>query len=548
MKLFTREIIESCKRSPFNSLFMMSIFLGIIFRIATFWTSIITGSSNDGILYALLGEGLIKNQDFVLPWDTVESSNAIYGVTLTYPLYLAFFYKIFGFTISTIKLAAIILSILLLVVVFLTSKDLFGKQKALFITAVISLNDQLIISTGQNYSENMLIIFFTLMIWSMIKSFSNEKYIPLAAFFAGLTYVSKTNIGLPLIVLSIILFIIYRFYFIKFKIFSFNYIGAGIIFFSFVISRNFLMQKNLARYNESTNLSFFLTDHGIKEFILQVPLHLILFLIIIIFLIPEFKSSINKINEFNSLLWLLIIGVSIPILIHATGRQTGLATIPSASARYFTLAYIPLLWLLTKHIDFDRLNNEKENIIIRKKWIFPLILISGAVFLLINLWWGILLVIGTLAVFTGNLQQRITLLLIALLIVSTTAIIPNEGHEYSIELQDAMNEFKGIVHDGDDVAIKNYRNAPLQITSAYIYLSEKNLIIKDYNNGTYTKYILSQTKEDENFSNYELIGKYEDENQVNLRKKIYFKLKNFILNINSVPATRTPIYLWKLYE
>lgn len=104
----------------FDRTLIMLIIFGILLRIATYWTDV---PRFDGAFYATLGYNLVRYHDFL----TLGGINT-YGFSLTYPVYLAIFYHFWGFTIPVTKIASIIMSIAVLGVVYLTTRDLFDHQ------------------------------------------------------------------------------------------------------------------------------------------------------------------------------------------------------------------------------------------------------------------------------------------------------------------------------------------------------------------------------------------------------------------------------------
>lgn len=536
----------------FDRILILLITFGVILRIATYWTGVVHG---DGSLYAALGNGLVQHHNFVvLPWE----NQPLYDFPLTYPAYLAGFYLTFGFNISTTKIAAIVMSVLILPIIYLATRDLLGHQKALVVTAVIALSEGLIITTAGNCTENMLILFMVPMIWSIIKGFEEDKYIPLVGLFGGLTYITKQVPGVTIVVAGMIAFILWRFYYMKWSIFkNRNYLLAGTIFCVFVFTRVMLMQTGgvMRTVSATEGYALFTTTRGLFEFIMQVPLHLILPALFFIFWIPELKIAFCKRKqEYYSFLWLIVIGVMLLALLHAAGRQTGLATLSAASARYFTLAYVPLLWLLLKDADFNIKEPDMKTTFeymdflkYKKKLCVVLfaILITGTISILIDLWWGIILFIGIFAMFAKNAKKRVGLMLIALLIVSSSTLIINEQFERPKEFIASMEDVSTYAHDGDVFAIDRYRIAPLHVMRASLYISKPEVTVIEYYEGCNATYILSQTMDNVSYQNYTMAKIYEDNSQLNIREKIYTQLKRQFIDKNFNYSTRTPIKLWK---
>ena len=536
----------------FDRILILLIVFGIILRIATYWTGVI---QKDGTFYAVIGNGLVQYHNFVLLWD----SQPLYQHALTYPAYLAIFYSTFGLGISTTKIAAIVMSILILPVLYLTTRDLLGHQKALIVTAAIALSAELITTTAAGYTENMLILFIVPMMWSMIKSFGDDKYIPLVGLFGGLTYITKQDPGLPIIVAGMLAFILWRLYYMKLTFFkNRNYLLAGIIFLGFVFIRVTLMQTAsvIPPVSASEGSALFST-RGLFEFIIQTPLHMIFPAMFAIFWIPELKLAFGKIKqEYYNWLVLIVMGVMLLILFHAAGRQTGLATLSAASTRYFTLAYVPLMWLLLKDADINNIKKpdmgsffEYTNILKSNKKLCAVlfaILFTCAIAILIDLWWGLILFVGIFATAsTISAKKRAGLMLIAFLIVSSSTLIINEHWEYPKEFIDAVEDVSTYAYDGDTLAVDRYNHAQLSIVSTSAYITGPEVTIIEFYEGCNATYLLSQTLDDATYQNFTLLKIYEDNSQLDIREKIYTILKRRLINENFNYSTRPPMKLWK---
>jgi 4-amino-4-deoxy-L-arabinose transferase-like glycosyltransferase len=165
------------KALTFNGILIMVIILGIILRIITFWTLPPLG---DGTYYIAVGHSFAKTGEFMAPWGgdfgTGNSTNLEYSrISPVYPLYLAAFYFIFGYSIEITQIAAFILALITLLIIYLTTRNLFNHQKGLIVIAVLSVTWPFIYFPGMEYGDNMVLLFFVLTLWAFMKGLKDSR-------------------------------------------------------------------------------------------------------------------------------------------------------------------------------------------------------------------------------------------------------------------------------------------------------------------------------------------------------------------------------------
>lgn len=170
--------------------------VGVVLRIATLWRGEVLW---DGAVYAYMGWSFSETGEFVLPLASsmfAEDAPLYYRhFPPLYPAYLAVFYTLAGFSLEVTKTAAIAASLLLLAVAYLTTRDLFGRRKALYALALVALDPIYLAGTWMTYSESLVGILFVLTMWAILKSLRRESYILLAGLFAGLGFLARSHIG-----------------------------------------------------------------------------------------------------------------------------------------------------------------------------------------------------------------------------------------------------------------------------------------------------------------------------------------------------------------
>lgn len=183
---------------------LLAIIFGIIFRL------IVTINYNPGYdasYYITLGRSFSENGKPYLPFGDIETSSLdpTYSTSTRqlFPLYLSIFYFIAGFSYIITKIAIIILSVLTLIVVFYTTRNLYGTKSAFVVTGIVSMINILIYTTGVIYTENLTYLLLTLGVWGIIKG---EKYLPLGMVSMSAFYISRCYSFVLFIVLVFMFF------------------------------------------------------------------------------------------------------------------------------------------------------------------------------------------------------------------------------------------------------------------------------------------------------------------------------------------------------
>ncbi len=525
---------------------MMLILIGIIFRIVTIFTDV---PKFDGAFYSTIGYGVATQHDFVTLGDVHT-----YSFSLTYPAYLAIFYAILGFSIPVTQLASIIVSIVVLGLAYITTANIMGKEKALLVTAVLALLPSLITSTGKNYIENMVLIFFIPTIWAILKSFKDSRYIILASFLAGFVYYTKTDIGFPIVIGGMAVYAIWRFYHIRWNLFKDkNYYIAFLILLVMGLIRAYLVntaEVELTTASEET-LSHLSSFEGIFRFVVQAIFHAILIGSFLIFWIPELRRSIFSIKKEKGILLLSALALMIPIIIHASSFPLfSTETIERVSRAYITIVYVPFLWafLLNKNLDkispkIDKLISRILNLLVsvlrdRKKLLF---LISGlflaGISVLIDDYLPVLYFFGAFTLIIEPLRKRVVLLLIAFLILSVNSLT----YQYKPAYIDCASEINQSVEKGDVIALARIeRNTDLPAERIYPFIAEHEITFKVYNHSDITgaRFIISDSNV--TFEGYEFIGTYYGKIEPSILKSILMTLIG-----KSDRYQDPPIYLWE---
>ncbi len=494
-----------CRLLSFDRTLYLFIAAGILLRVIAV---LVDTPRFDGAFYSTIGFNLLDKGDFVNLAGTKT-----YNFSLTYPGYLAMFYGVFGFSVGVTKVASFICSILVILVAFWATKDLFERRTGLIAAAVISLTSALIVVTGKNYVENIVLLFFVPTIWAMIKGFKDSRYIPLAAFFAGLTYYTKTDVGLYIAFGALAAFIVWRFLYVKWEMLKDKYYWlAFVIIVVMVLGRALLISAgDIPTQNLSSTIS---RSFDIVVFLFQLVLHFLLIGGFVIYWFPEFRESIKRYKEETpNLMLLLIAALTLLAVLNATGwGQLNAKVLGGVSREYITIVYVPAMWLFFGLVKQDD-TEEGEGILVSIKGIFKkklrlvMFLASlglAAAMVFVDDWLAVLFFFGAFCFVFHGYRQRVTILLVALLVVSANAVSAVYRPAY-VEAAERINEN---LQGGQTIALDRENGSfYLSVDRVFPYFSRHDIDVELYDNGTSPDYIVSEKSG--NYTGYCELGTYE---------------------------------------
>jgi 4-amino-4-deoxy-L-arabinose transferase-like glycosyltransferase len=321
----------------------------------------------DGDTYAAMGDALRQHGEFLLPWGDVTTWGCTgpqysHHYPPVYPAYLAAFYSVLGFGVAQTKLAAVVCSLAALGVVWLLTRDLLGKPVAFLTAGALAVDPQLLWSTGTGFSENMVLIFFALTMWAILRSLRSERYIIVAGVAAGMSYLTRSGMGVFFIVAGLG-GLAWRFYYMRWAVFrNKSYLAAIAIFGCFVLAWSL---RNLAHFGwpdwETSSYLTWTEDWAAAHPVLlaqglawKLPLFVGFVAHYAVPLGKEcLRSARNVLAESESALWLavglvVLIGWALASIFW-TWEQYDVWWLDNR--RYVVIAFLPLLWLALRHAD-----------------------------------------------------------------------------------------------------------------------------------------------------------------------------------------------------
>lgn len=324
----------------------------------------------DANAYAATGYGWMRTHQFVLPYGDVltfwpSGAGPSHHFPPGYPFFLGLFYSAFGYGLAQTKLAAVVISLVALGIVAWTTRDLYGRTAALVTTAIVAVTPWLFWLTGMGFSENLALILFTLTMWAIVRSLTDERFIVLAGLFAGLAYLTRSSMGA--------FFLIaggggalWRLYHRGWRAFTSPWYGAAILVFGVILVawawRNVALfgWPNWETSPGSRGIPQWIADHKLKfvgSTLARIPLMLAVLLPLPLILHPEARAAARRLREEHaSALWLSVFLVWIlAVLFSAAYLSMGSweDSVRLDNLRYAVIALVPLTWLLARESKWD---------------------------------------------------------------------------------------------------------------------------------------------------------------------------------------------------
>jgi 4-amino-4-deoxy-L-arabinose transferase-like glycosyltransferase len=559
----------------FNRILIMIIAIGIILRVVTFWT---LPPMHDGNAYIAVGHSLSNTGEVVAPWGgdlgSGNSSNLEYTrISPIYPAYLAFFYTTFGYSIEITQIAGIIFAVITLLIIYLTTKDLFGHRKGLIVTAIISVTWPLIIYPGMEWADNVVLLFFTLTLWSFLKGLKDSRYMILFGLFAAILFLTKIHsVHYIIIIAPIVGFFIWRFLYIGWDVLrDRNYYIGGAIFILITLGwqiRNYVRFAGTSQGGSFIYTSADLSIELLLMFVLKFLFLILLSALCFIFWFRELRETISKIKkeEYN-ILWVFTGGYFLMIWFITSlmgGVNIGDTNIVFRlnHHRYITPIYISILWLVVKDTKWSHQGRNinyfgKEIIHETRKWLMrsfrdkktlAFIIIVALVGILalirIEFYIGVVLIISAPTLALQSVRKKLAVMLLAFSIAS----VNGATFIKSPPQIEAAKDLDAILIDGDSIMVDGEEWFVPDKYSLYPYLTEHDIRVMEYDENLNGTYII--TYEDRNYTGYELIGRYYWDGELGIVDKARNKVLGLFFSryADDAPSTNERIpsaWLWK---
>jgi 4-amino-4-deoxy-L-arabinose transferase-like glycosyltransferase len=188
--------------------------------------------SSDASEYAVLARSILGGRGMWLPWGELwEFDTWVPGPSHhyppAYPAFLTPFIAVIGFSPIAVQVAAFVAGLALLVVFFVATRDLFGREKATWFVGLLALDPVLVTTTGTGFGENLVTLLFVLTVAAILKSLTKPRWILVAGLAAGLAYLTKSGVG-PFFLVAGLAGFAWRFRFARWAVFRDRTYLAGI--------------------------------------------------------------------------------------------------------------------------------------------------------------------------------------------------------------------------------------------------------------------------------------------------------------------------------
>lgn len=378
-----RRLVESVEQYPLERIGLAAIAAGVVLRLlAPFFMDF----RSDGDTYTAMGHAWAMRHEFLMPYGDVTTwaptppgySN---HYPPAYPLYLGLVFSVFGFGLWQAKWAAVAVSLAALVVAYYTTRDLYGKTAAALAGGLLALEPHLLWVTGAGFSENMVLAFFALTMWAIVRSLKDDRYIVWAGLFAALSYLSRASVGYFFVIAGMGGFL-WRFYYRRWKLFTnYWYMLAIAVFLGIVLAwaaRNVLLfgwvRETVTLFGttysfdmplwETSSYTRYVQDHALERpdmwkraLLAKIPLFLTFLAWYVVPMLPESWKATKRIREEDTsalwlsvfLIWVIAWAISAMFWVF---EQSSLYWLDNH--RYVVIGLLPLAWLVLREARFER--------------------------------------------------------------------------------------------------------------------------------------------------------------------------------------------------
>jgi Dolichyl-phosphate-mannose-protein mannosyltransferase len=386
-------LVAAVEAYPVERIGLAAVAAGVVLRLAA---PFFMDFRSDGDTYVAMGHAWMLHHAFLMPYGDVTT----WGPTgpqysnhypPAYPFYLGLVFSAFGFGLWQAKMAAVAMALAALLVAYVCTRDLYGADVAALVTGLLALEPHLVWVAGTGFSENMVLLFFTLTMWAIVRSLRDDRYIVLAGLFAGLAYLSKSSVGYFFVIAGGGGFL-WRFWYRRWKLFTnFWYMMAIGVFLAIalwwaarnvalfgstqqtlhVLGRTLIAQvpnwetSSYVRYVQGYALDH--PDLWRTALLAKIPFFAVFLLWYALPFLPESWAATKKIrDEETSALWLSVFLVWVTGWVIAsmfwTFEKSSLYWFDNH--RYTVIGLLPLGWLLLREADLARFSTRLRYVLL----------------------------------------------------------------------------------------------------------------------------------------------------------------------------------------
>lgn len=470
-----------------DRLLLLVLSIGLAFRILTIWTGQILWI---GALYAMVGMSYAENSAILVSWPPVQPFPE-WEHSLTYPLYLAAFYRVFGHGLGITQVASVLSALLLIVVGFWTTADLMGRTKGLFVASVVSFDRVLLRATSLGDAENMAALFFVLTLWSLLKAVGRPRYYPLVGACASGFYLTKTIMGPSFIALAIIGLYAWLVGFVRRSEWRNPFLAGGMVILVGTVSVREYMITITGRSETTHSITYLIANlDQILPYLL--PKLLLVALILAGWSLlwwPELAASVRRWRQpAIGTIWVSVVGVSAAtwLLISGFASYEPFPVFFEDNARYFSVLIVPILWAALSYTSFTPRSDPLVPSIIRAvrravrhpplRIAAPGLTAAAVGIFLAGTWLASYLFLGAVGLLFVSPKARATIMLAGFLALASNSLTALDHPA----ILDAMVEINERSMPGDLVELQIRGGPSFTPSVLYPYLQNRDLeIVRD---------------------------------------------------------------------
>lgn len=360
-----RPIADRLHPGGLRNILVGLIVVGVLARIVAVFTMDLQW---DGATYTAMGHAWAERGTFLMPWGTLVSDTYTPQYSHHYPplwpVWLGVHYKLLGFGAWQTHLAALVMSLLALVVVYLLTRDLYGPAAALGTTAALAVEPHLVWVTGTGFAENLVLLLFALTLWGVVRSLDRPAFVLVAGAAAGLAYLTRSSMG-PFFIIAGLGGLAWRLVHRRWRVFTdVAYMAAAALFLTAVA---WWAWRNMDLHGvwpwESSAYVARVLDHAttvpamlLAAWAYKLPFFAFLLAPFVLILLPGIREGWRDVRrEHESALWLAVGLVALLGWLLSgffwTWERTSLFW--SDNRRYLVIATLPLLWIALRPREGD---------------------------------------------------------------------------------------------------------------------------------------------------------------------------------------------------
>jgi 4-amino-4-deoxy-L-arabinose transferase-like glycosyltransferase len=158
----------------------------------------------DSAWFLMLARSFGESGTFYIRWSEPDAPLYSGYWPPLFPIFVSPLVKLFGPNYHVLVLGSALATTLLVLGVFLMTRDLFDRSRAFAAAAVVAATPAFYSSDARGMSESLLGLMVALTVWAFVKSLTKPLWLPVAGVFAFLSYLGKASLGLPFVAAGVL--------------------------------------------------------------------------------------------------------------------------------------------------------------------------------------------------------------------------------------------------------------------------------------------------------------------------------------------------------